>query len=143
MRAIEYLVPEKGDFRSSENTVPLDDIAIAGLNFCMGVEDKPDIYSEIELPDLSRIVDKRIECMKLPIIFTKPALLAVCMFTTLPGEAIVLLCDALTYFERKTVRTKELMALYPYGFYKKEIFQKIVQGEILTNKHRWSNVYNV
>lgn len=99
-----------------------------------------------ELPEMNEIfgiqvLNKRIEVMKLPIKFTAPAKMAIMAYVDSPGKIVALIIDCLTAYEGKTVTVKMLVDLYPDGFYTQETFERYVDNEIKTKKHKWAHVY--
>lgn len=99
----------------------------------------PDIPSEGRF--LSNIVRKRIEVLKLPIVFTEYAYMYVDLFVDRPGSAVLFLIDALTKYEGQTVTIKKLAELYPHGFYDEETLVTIIDEELKTGKRKWAEIY--
>ncbi len=73
---------------------------------------------------LPKIIQKRIDVMKLPVRFTFGALLSILAFTDRAGAAVILLIDVLQSFVKDeqsssyvTITTEMLVDLYPNGFY--------------------------
>ena len=91
-----------------------------------------------ELPFLSKIVQRRIEVLKLPIKFSPLALIAICCFARVAGEAVVLLIDVLNKYENEIVTVSKLVDLYPAGFYDQPTFESILDN--LKGK-KWSEIY--
>jgi hypothetical protein len=95
---------------------------------------------EKDIPIAAKIIQKRIDALNLPIKFTQRALLAVICFVDSPGEAVILLVDALTKYEGKTVTLTDLIDLYPMGFYDENSVGKYI--DILkARKIKWSEIY--
>ena len=92
-------------------------------------------------PALSRIVQLRINVMKLPISFTSAALMSVNCLCDRPGAAVLLLIDALDKYEGQKVDMKMMADLYPIGFYTEEAFIERIDKEIKEGKGKWDYVY--
>jgi len=90
-------------------TEPLDKVACEHLvKLVMGTADakteKLEKAHKDDYPFTSRVVESRVEAMKLPIKFTDAALLAVDIFAKgNPGNAVLFLIDSLNHYEGKTV----------------------------------------
>jgi hypothetical protein len=104
-------------------------------------ESKFKFKGDNEIPFLSDIVRRRINVMKLPIIFTDLALLAVNCFVDRPGSAVLLLIDALDKYENKVVTVSDLCMLYPDGFYTNEKLIDIIDNELKNKTRKWSEIY--
>jgi hypothetical protein len=137
-----------GDFRSPENTVPLtqhfqslaDGMLYAErINVERTKETQP--VDDKNLSPQSLMIKRRISSMFLPIIFTSSALIIVPLYADTVPAALVLLCDALTYFERGTVTAQSIATMYPNGFYNPSILQKIIEGEMRPRIHKWNHVF--
>lgn len=103
-------------------------------------EESPQITEE-EYPLSCKIIKKRIEVLKLPIQFTTGGYFAIAALADNPGKAVVTLCDCLNEYENKTVTAQMISELYPWGFYKYEVFCDIVDNWMKTKKHKWANIY--
>lgn len=132
-----------GDFRSPENTVPLSQhfqTLVDGMLYVERLKDSRPV-DDTNLSPQSLAVKRRISSMFLPIIFTSSALVVVPLYADTVPAALVLLCDALTHFERGTVTAQSIADMYPNGFYNPSILQKIIEGEMRPRIHRWNHVF--
>lgn len=102
---------------------------------------KQPIVQQPELPFLTEIVKKRIEGLKLPIKFTDYALLAVNAFAKNPGEAVIVLIDALEKYEGEEVTTAKLCQLYPAGFYTRDSVESYIDDVLKPKLTKWSKIY--
>lgn len=133
------------DSRSESNTHPLDEDGAELYLLCASrpwITDRSPLPYD-HMPLGSQIIHARVEGMKLPIRFTTAALVAASALGTNPGKAVVVLCDCLSAYEGDAVTFEKLTALYPWGFYKDEVFREIVDEWMKTGKHKWAHVYNV
>ena len=132
--------------QEKKNTVPLTEKA-AEIFMVLTFADQKDKQEEFkipeeELPFTCRIVQKRIEALKLPITFSKTALFAVDLFAMgNPGRAVALLVDCLTKYEGLNIGMKELTELYPWGFYNTETFEDYVDNYLKPRKLKWAEIY--
>ena len=106
------------------------------------------LFSEIkqipekELPHVIRILDKRIEVMKLPIKFNLKAKLLLFVLTdSNPGRMMLALIDSLTKYEGKEVTEGEICDIYPEGFYSEESVLEYVEKYCKTRLCKWSEIY--
>lgn len=102
---------------------------------------KAESVPSVEDVDLIKILDKRLEAMKLPIHFTGPAKVAVLSLCSVAGEVVVLLIDCLNAYENKTVSPTDIANIYPEGFYDRESFERYVENYIKPKKVKWAGVY--
>lgn len=100
----------------------------------------PEIPEE-EMPFTCRIIQKRVEVLKLPVKLTTVGLLATTCFAKNPGQAVTLLIDYLTEFEGQELTVANLCKLYPLGFYTEAAFAKRVDTELKTRKAKWCHIY--
>lgn len=99
------------------------------------------LTDEDRLPFFSQIVKKRIEVLKLPVEFTEIAIIALNCLVSNPGEAVVLLIDALNKFEGGVVNVSSLVEMYPFGFYDERSFDKYVDDLVKNKKIKWAEIY--
>lgn len=146
------LLPNAGDFRSFENCTPFENPVLIALTMCLMDEEKRGVITDPaefkmppdELPPYASIIYKRVNGLKLPILFSEAAYMAASVIAPNLGSAVVILCDCLNFLERKTVTAKILAhELYPYGFYKMDILRRIVDSEMKSGNHKWSHIYNL
>jgi len=102
------------------------------------MEMKDELLNSFSAP---AIIQKRIDGLKLPIRFNDYALIATQCFAKVPGEAVLLLIDALTYCEGEEINMDRLTKLYPMGFYSKESLAKIIDDELKPRKRKWAEIY--
>jgi len=107
-----------------------------------GIKDELKI-PEKDFPFTSKIVQKRIEFLKLPINFSKVALFAIDVFAMgNPGKAVALLVDCLTKYEGNlNISVKDLTELYPWGFYNTETFEDYIDNYLKPRKVKWAEIY--
>jgi hypothetical protein len=94
-----------------------------------------------DYPVLLKILDKRIEVLKLPISFNLYAKIGMLALLDGPGALVTLLIDALNKFEGKEVTVQMLCDLYPFGFYDDKSFEDYVDNYLKTRKVKWSEIY--
>ena len=77
---------------------------------------------ESEKPFAIKMIEKRIEAMKLPIVLKPSAKIAMLILTDgNPGKMNVALIDIITKFEGRTISVNEICeSVYPMGFYSTE-----------------------
>lgn len=90
---------------------------------------------------LCAIIEKRIEGLKLPIKFTDFALIAHLAFSDRPAKSVIVLIDALTRYEGKTVTAEMLCELYPDGFYTEMAMIDYIDNYLKARKVKWSEIY--
>jgi hypothetical protein len=88
-----------------------------------------------------KVLDKRIEAMKLPIQFSQTGKMAALAFVKVVGAMVVLLIDCLNAYEGKTITTAELADLYPIGFYDEATLERYVDDYMKPRRVKWSDVY--
>jgi hypothetical protein len=105
----------------------------------------PDVLArlgaDLDMIPLVKILQKRIDALKLPIKFTVPGKMAVLALTDVPGQVMALLVDCLNAYEDKEVGAGHLANLYPWGFYSAVSFNQYVETLIKTRKVKWSELY--
>lgn len=142
-------IPDYYDFRGAANTRPLtaadkaliSDLLLREENAIKNQEPITTKEGRTDLSGVSKLVHNLIETYNLPVLFTDLALQAVGMFARNTDEAIILLMDCLTTFERETVTVNKLSRLYVFGFYNEELIKKIIVGTVHTKRHPWYFVY--
>lgn len=141
----EKKVSQYPDSKSKENMSPLDEEGAELYALCLhsAWDEARNPLPQDCMPLGSQIIHARIIGMKLPIKFTDSALVAASALGINPGKAVVVLCDCLSAYEGGTVTIEKLTDLYPWGFYKDEVFRQIVDEWMKTGKHKWSHVYSV
>lgn len=88
-----------------------------------------------------QIIQRRIDCLKLPISFSPVAYLAMLSLTKSPGGFVTVLIDALNKFEGQCVNVKMLAELYPFGFYSEKSFDDLVDNYLKPHTLKWSEIY--
>lgn len=102
---------------------------------------------EVDLPEEDKpwpikMIEKRIEVLKLPIKLETSAKLAMVILTGgNPGKMNAALIDILTKYEGKTVTSDEICELYPMGFYTEESVHDYINNYLKTKKVKWSHIY--
>lgn len=119
---LQILAVEKGNIKISEETMEPINLMVDNLMS-------------------TQIIKKRIKAFNLPIDFTNLAYHALTLFTDRPGAVVLLLIDALTKYENKTVTVQDLVDLYPLGFYSEGEFTEIIDKQIKPRKVKWSEIY--
>ena len=130
--------------QSNQHTTPLGDEACKLYVMLTMAEMKgKDVPLDDELKSHgTKILEKRIEVLKLPIEFTNNAKIAIDCFTLgNPGKTVALLIDCLTKYEGQKVSVSMLSDVYPFGFYNEETFEDYVDNYLKTNKAKWSEIY--
>lgn len=91
----------------------------------------------------TQILKRRIEVFKLPITFTMTGIIGMLAMTNgVPGRAVVLLVDCLNELPPgSVVNASTLGEIYPWGFYKEEIFGRYVDEVMKPKKINWSHIY--
>lgn len=88
-----------------------------------------------------KIVERRIEVMRLPISFSTTGLASIQLFARSAGHAVAILIDALNMFEGKEVTAEDFAQLYPDGFYTDDAFALYVEEYLKPRKIKWSDIY--
>lgn len=102
---------------------------------------EPDI-PENEIPFPIKIIEKRIDVLKLPIKLTTTAKLLLLVLTDgNPGKMVTSLIDCLVKFENQTVTKDMVCDLYPNGFYNENSFIEYVDNYLKLKKSKWSEIY--
>jgi hypothetical protein len=128
--------------RNEINCKPLDEEqSKLFLNCMLNDVFNIDINSKVENLFFSKIIQKRIEVLDLPIKFTCYGMLMVSALCSTPGEVIILLCDCLYHYEGKRVSVNDISNLYPFGFYNEETVLNIIDNYMKARVHPWSQVY--
>lgn len=104
------------------------------------LEDKKDL-EELEEEFLIKILNKRIEGMKLPISFSPAAKMAILAFCDRPGSVVILLIDCLNAYEGQRVTVPMLVELYSDGFYDEGTLLRYIDDYMKLRKVKWSYVY--
>jgi len=106
------------------------------------------MMSSDEAPFPIQILNKRVNLMELPIIFTSKAkMLALILTDGNPGKMVTLLIDCLTHLDLETDQEKRLIDenkiidIYPSGFYSQNSFIEYVDNYIKLRKVAWSEIY--
>lgn len=103
--------------------------------------DEVDIPEE-EKPHPIKMIEKRIEVIKLPITLKPSAKLAILILTDgNPGKMNAALIDCLIRFENKEVSVGEICELYPMGFYSDKSALEYIDNYLKTKKTKWSEIY--
>lgn len=100
-----------------------------------------DVTKAVDGEFLIKILNARIEVMKLPITFSLAGKMAALALTDRPGAMVVLLIDCLNAFEGKTIGPGQLADLYPLGFYDEETLESYVENYMKPRKVKWADVY--
>lgn len=90
---------------------------------------------------LIKILNKRIEVMKLPISFGPAGKLAALAHVDRAGAMVVLLIDCLNAFEGKEVTPGMLIDLYGGSFYTEASFIDYIDNFMKPKKVKWAEVY--
>ena len=134
---------EYPDSKSKQFTEPMDKEQSELFLYAVLLEEKPDIkISENAYPFGSQVVKKRVEALKLPISFTPGGYLALGILSNSnPGRAVIALFDCLSEYEGKTVSSKDVADLYPWGFYNEDSCTDIIDNWMKPRKHKWAHIY--
>lgn len=105
--------------------------------------------TEEEMPFFCKVIQKRIDVLKLPIKFDIYSMLSITCFCDVVGQAVVLLIDCLTKFEKEITEENpiinmtidKLCDVYPWGFYKQKEFERYAETELKTRKAKWGGLY--
>lgn len=104
-------------------------------------DDNEEDFKYIKEEFFIQVLLKRIEVMKLPILFNVFALGSIYAFCDRVGSVILFLIDCLENFEGQIVTVNMLGTLYPVGFYTEESMIDKIDNYIKQGKSKWSKVY--
>lgn len=106
-----------------------------------GSTDRVGLEKDLDQQFFIKVLNARIEGMKLPIKFTPEGKLAILALSEVVGAAVVILIDCLNAFEGKEVTAGMLADLYPVGFYDEKTFHRYVEDYLKPRKCKWADVY--
>ena len=98
---------------------------------------------EVDKEFLIRVLNTRIEVLKLPITFSLSGKVAVLALCDRPGYVVALLIDCLNAYEGQEVTASMLADLYPTGFYNEETFARYADDYLKApnKKVKWAEIY--
>src|SRR4030042_1767272 len=136
-----------------DRTHPMTDDDTSIFSLALLIEIRPDKITDEQMNIVTdfvgedffiKVLENRIEVMKLPITFTIGAKLSILSFAKVIGHMIIILIDCLTkYYVDKPVviDCQKLIELYPFGFYREEVVIDYVDNYLKPRKVKWAEIY--